>query len=274
VPVEHYENFPVASLLLPARVRPPIQAIYAFARSADDIADEGDADVPTRLAALSVFEAKLAAIAAGQPATDRMFRELATHIRAFNLPLSLLADLLDAFKQDVTKTEYASFAELLEYCRRSANPIGRLLLHLFNIHDERSLLRSDLICTSLQLINHWQDIAIDWQKNGGGRVYLPQDELHQFGLSNQSIAERRVSEAWSNLIAFQVQRARAMMLEGAPLAHDTPGRFGAELRLIVAGGLTILDKIDAVRGDIFNQRPTLSGWDWLRIGPPAILKLR
>ena len=272
----HYENFPVASILLPAHLRHPIQVIYAFARSADDFADEGNDSIETRLAKLAEYERELDCIESKKPSNHALFQQLSAVVARHSLPLSLFRDLLDAFKQDVVQTRYGDFDELMDYCRRSADPIGRLLLHLFQAAEPENLRMSDQICSALQLINHWQDVAIDWKKNDVGRVYLPQSDLAHYGLSNSdigNIARGECTPAWREMMAFQTKRARQMMLAGAPLSHRMRGRFGAELRLIVAGGLAILDKIDAVQGDVFRHRPTLSKWDWLRIAPPAILKL-
>ena len=257
--VEHYENFPVASLLLPARLREPVKAIYAFARSADDIADEGTQTDRERLDGLDRYRSELDAIAAGRPTQDPIFRRLGPAIAAHELPLQPFRDLLDAFSQDVVKKRYADFAELMDYCRRSANPVGRLLLHLFGRHDEKSQSLSDGVCSSLQLINHWQDIAIDWQK---GRVYLPQDELTRFGIREDQIAAGRWDAAWAAMMDFQIDRARGMMLAGSPLVHALRGRIGFELRLIVASGLRMLDKLQRVRGDVFRRRPVITRRDW------------
>ena len=271
MPVDHYENFPVASWLLPRQLRQPIEIIYNFARSADDFADEGDLSVADRLVRLGEYQKELDCIEARAETTLPLFSDLAGVIRKYDLPLQLFRDLLDAFTQDVTKTRYADFAELLEYCRRSANPIGRLLLHLNFIVTPQNLAWSDSICSALQLINHWQDVAIDWQKNGGGRIYLPQDELEQFGLSDRDIADQTNNDAWEKMMAFQCARARNMMAFGRPLGRVMPGRMGAELRLMIAGGLAILDKIDAVRGDVFRHRPRLNRWDWLKIATRALI---
>ena len=270
VPVDHYENFPVASWLLPGHLRRPIEIIYAFARSADDFADEGSLCESDRLALLDGYDRELDRIEAGDVSTQPLFLDLANIAAEHNLPLSLFRDLLDAFKQDVSKTRYANFTELMDYCRRSADPIGRLLLHLYRKTSAQNLAWSDAICSSLQLINHWQDVAIDWQKNDGGRIYLPQDDLARFGLSDHDIATQTRSGAWQKLMAFQTARARNMMLRGAPLCRMLPGRIGIELKFIVAGGLAILDKIDAVNGDVFRHRPVLRTWDWIRIAPSAL----
>lgn len=271
MPVEHYENFPVASLLLPPRLREPVEAIYAFARSADDIADEGDAPPMHRLAHLNDYRRELNTIDSGGMPQDAMFARLARSVREHGLPTTLLRDLLDAFSQDVVKTRYADFAELRDYCRRSADPVGRLLLHLYRCATPENLARSDDICSSLQLVNFWQDVAVDWQKD---RVYLPQDELARFGVTEARIAEKQVDTAWRQLMQFQTQRARAMMLRGAPLALDLPGRMGWELRLVVQGGLGILERIEAAGYDVFRHRPTLGKTDWPRLAWRALRMTR
>lgn len=268
--VDHYENFPVASILLPKRLRRPVAAIYRFARGADDIADEGEADADERLRGLSGYSAALDRIEAGE-IPEAGFAELAGVIREWRLPVALFRDLLDAFAQDVVKKRYADYPELLDYCRRSANPVGRLLLHLAGCDSDLNLRRSDCICTALQLTNFWQDISLDWQKT---RVYLPQDDLARFGIDEAQIAESRCSAEWSALLDFQVGRTRALMLEGAPLVHDLPGRMGWEIRFTVQGGLAILDKIHRARGDIFRHRPLLGPLDWLRMGGRALAMQR
>jgi squalene synthase HpnC len=263
MPVEHYENFPVASVLLPARLREPVEAIYAFARGADDIADEGELAADERLSVLAAYRAGLLAIAGGGAVADArlapMFERLARNIASWRLPLQPFHDLLDAFSQDVVKTRYADYDELLDYCRRSANPVGRLLLHLYDCNDADSLRRSDAICTALQLINFWQDAALDFAK---GRIYLPQDEMQRFGVSTAHLAQAHCDAAWRALLDFQVQRARALMRTGAPLARRLPGRIGWELRLMVLGGLRILEGIEAAGHDVFRHRPTLGATDW------------
>jgi phytoene synthase len=270
LPVDHYENFPVASWLLPAPMRAPIEAIYGFARGADDVADEGNAPDVERLAELDRYLAALEAIDAGREPEAR-FGRIARAVRDYALPTALLADLIDAFKQDVVTKRYATFADLLDYSRRSANPVGRLVLHVFSLHEKKggplsptpfSLALSDRICSSLQLINFWQDVALDWTK---GRVYLPREDLERFGVAEEAIAKGRADERWAALMAFECERARAMILEGSPLGEALPGRLGLEIRATIHGGLAILDRIDAVRGDVFRHRPTLAKLDWIRI---------
>jgi squalene synthase HpnC len=262
LPVDHYENFPVASWLLPARLRAPVEAIYAFARSADDFADEGDLTDAQRLALLADYDERLEAIGAGRDPGSELFRRLGAIHAEHPLALPLFHDLIAAFRQDVTKKRYATVGELMGYCRRSADPVGRLLLQLFRQATPENLARSDAICSSLQLINHWQDIAVDWKK---GRVYLPLEELAAHGVSEAQIAEGRADDAWKSLMAFECRRARTLMVSGAPLGRALPGRIGLEIRAIVAGGLAILDKIEAVEGDVFRNRPVLGRVDWMKI---------
>jgi squalene synthase HpnC len=267
MPVEHYENFPVASFLLPRRLRRPIEAIYRFARGADDIADEGDADDGERLRGLSDYAAELDRIEQGEPPRSAVFSELADVISGWDLPLLPFRDLLDAFAQDVVKKRYADFAELLDYCRRSANPVGRLVLHVFKRASEDNLRRSDAICSALQLINFWQDIAVDWAK---GRIYLPQEDLARFAIEEHVLAEGRSTPEWGALLDFEIERTRRMILAGAPLARELPGRLGWEIRLTVQGGLRILEGIARVRGDVFHHRPQLGPSDWLRMAGRAL----
>jgi len=266
MPVDHYENFPVASLLLPARLRRPVEIIYAFARSADDFADEGNFADSERLDKLGGYVAELDRIGCEAPRLQ-LFQQVAEIVSRHSLPISLFYDLLDAFSQDVTKKRYADFDEVLDYCRRSANPIGRLLLHLYKAPTPLNLAHSDSICTALQLINFWQDIDADYARN---RIYLPQDEMTAHGVTDADIASRNLSPQWSKLMQFQCQRARAMLENGRPLTHALPGRIGLELRFIVAGGGKVLDKIDAVNGDVFRHRPVLTRWDWLALAPGAL----
>jgi squalene synthase HpnC len=257
--VGHYENFPVASVLLPATLRHPVAVIYRFARTADDFADEGDASAEQRLASLQAFRVEIDRIERGLPPVDPLFAQVGSIARQYALPLQLFRDLLDAFSQDVTKNRYADFPELLDYCRRSANPVGRLLLHLFGAATPSQLAQSDNICSSLQLINFWQDVSIDFAKN---RIYLPQDELSRFGVSARQIENQVVDGPWRKLMGFQVERARAMMLEGSPLGRSLPGRIGLEIRTIVQGGLRILEKLEDAGCDMFRYRPRLRTWDW------------
>jgi squalene synthase HpnC len=260
MPVDHYENFPVASLLLPGRLRPPVEAIYAFARSADDIADEGDASPEQRLAALRRYEAKLDLIEAGGRPDSDLFIRLARMIAAHQLPLQPMRDLLSAFRQDVVTLRYADFSLLLDYCRRSANPVGALMLHLYGVHDAASLKQSDAVCSALQLINFWQDVAVDWAK---GRIYLPLEDLARFGVEEAQIGRGESDRRWRALMQFEVDRARALMHSGAPLALRLPGRVGWELRLVIQGGLRILERIEQVDHDVFRRRPSLGRADWL-----------
>lgn len=267
--VGHYENFPVASWLCPPALRPAVVAIYHFARTADDLADEGDAPAAWRLDQLSAMRAELRAAAAGTTAGGRwpaVFNPLATTITTHRLPVDLLDDLLCAFEQDVRHTEarhrYASQAELLDYCRLSANPVGRLLLHLYGIDDEVSLRQSDAVCSALQLINFWQDISRDHARE---RHYLPGDVLTRHGVRLEDfsplVADEAVRQRCAAAVAELCTDARSLMNTGAPLATRVPGRAGWELRLVVQGGLRILEKISEMDHAALLRRPTLGAAD-------------
>jgi squalene synthase HpnC len=275
-PIQHYENFPVASFLCPAHLRAPIGAIYHFARTADDLADEGDATPAQRLQDLHDYRQALNA--ASQPAGATLpdpdtapatpgrwapvFAPLQYAIQTHQLPVPLLHDLLDAFVQDIEKTRdhsgYTDEAELLDYCRRSANPVGRLLLHLYGVTDAQALTESDDICTALQLINFWQDPSVDIPR---GRYYLTVEDCANFGVTHADMLACRQTPNATNLIAACAQSARARMLKGAQLVHRIPGRAGWELRLVVQGGLRILDKIEALHFATLRTRPTVKWWD-------------
>lgn len=275
--VDHYENFPVASVLLPKRLRQPITHIYWFSRSADDIADEGDHSDAWRLKHLTQYRDALADIAAQRPFSfapndprHAIFTPLAPVIHEHKLPIALFEDLLTAFEQDVIVKRYQSYDDILHYCKHSANPVGRLLLHLYQMTEEQNLVDSDAICTGLQLTNFWQDIAIDWHKD---RVYIPTAILKQYHL-NEAYLEKRVRSAsttaeqdqqWQRMMQAQVHYARRLLESGMPLARRLPGRIGLELRLIVLGGLRILEQLDRVDYDVFTARPTLGKADWLRL---------
>ncbi|MGO8756450.1 MAG: squalene synthase HpnC [Gallionellaceae bacterium] len=260
MPVEHYENFPVASLLLPRHLRRPVEIIYRFARQADDFADEGNVPNGERLAQLNGFRAELERIANHETSQTSLFRDVANIVAEHQLPLYLFYDLLDAFTQDVIKSRYANFDELLDYCRRSANPVGRLLLHLYQEATPTNLAYADNICTALQLINFWQDVKKDYAI---GRIYLPQDEMAQFGVTEQHIAQGRANAEWRDLMRFQTDRAGEMMKRGAPLGSILTGRTGLEMRMIIAGGNRIIAKLRGVNFDTFERRPVLQMHDWV-----------
>ena len=259
--VEHYENFPVASVLCPPALRPAVLAIYHFARTADDIADEGDAPAAHRLAELATYRAGLDAALAGRPAAGRwraVFERLAPRVRQFRLPAPLLHDLLDAFEQDVRNPPYPDRPALLDYCRRSANPIGRLLLHLYEVRDARSLQQADAVCSALQLINFWQDLSVDGPR---GRCYVPQADQQRHAVTRDELGRCVDSPRGRALVAALCDWSRALMTQGAPLALRVPGRAGWELRLVVQGGLRILEKIAAMDHAALRQRPKLSALD-------------
>ena len=257
--VGHYENFPVASLLLPRALREPVSIIYRFARTADDFADEGNDPPEIRLEKLQGYRLELQGIQSNRTSTDPLFADLARLAREHGLPLQLFHDLLDAFSQDLVKKRYATFAEVLDYSRRSANPVGRLLLRLFNKHTPENCELSDSICSALQVINFWQDIEIDYAKD---RIYLPQEEMAEFGVSEAQIAARRCDRAFQDLLHFQVDRARRMLLEGAPLVRQLDGRLRLEIAITVQGGLRILEKLEDAGYDMFRHRPVHQWFDW------------
>ena len=259
--VDHYENFPVASVLCPPRLRPAVRAIYGFARTADDLADEGNAAPGERLAALAQYRSDLLACAQGQGGSGRwprVFDTLAPVLRDFSLPLKLLCDLLSAFEQDVVQHHYDSRTQLLDYCSRSANPVGRLLLHLYGIEDEVALRQSDAICTALQLINFWQDLSEDLPR---GRIYLPRDLLAEHGLVADDLRPGQHPPAFEGLLHAALQWACDLMHQGAALVRRVPGRAGWELRLVVQGGLRIAQRVHALGPAVLHQRIELGPAD-------------
>ena len=266
---QHYENFPVASFVLPKHLRDPISLIYTFARQADDFADEGHHNSNWRLAKLHGFKLELDLIQNNERTKSAFFTELGDTIRKYNLPLAPFYDLLDAFSQDVTKERYANYFEVLDYCRRSANPIGALLLHLFDKATPENLIYSNKICTALQLINFYQDVAIDFENEfHKTRIYLCQDEMKQFSVTEAQIASQHVNRHWEQFMLFNIARAEAMLQEGKPLEQVLPGRIGLEMRMIIGGAERVIYKLKNTHGDIFKHRPTLQTWDW----PVILLK--
>lgn len=263
VGIGHYENFPVASWLCPPELRDAIRSIYAFARTADDIADEGDALPAERLARLGRYRQALVdatSRSSAPPANEwpMVFAALAHQIRQRDLPVAQLHALLDAFEQDARNPRYATREDLLDYCSRSANPIGRLLLHLYGIHDPDALRASDAICSALQLINFWQDLSVDLPR---GRVYLPEADCRTFRVSARQLAEPAHDAAARALVADLARWAARMMASGATLPMKVPGRAGWELRAVMHGGWRILEKIAAMQFRAFAVRPHIAAAD-------------
>jgi squalene synthase HpnC len=269
----HYENFPVASRLLPRGMRHHVAAVYAFARAADDFADEGQRPVEDRLRLLDGWRARLEValsanpssrpVAPGEPANTReIFIALGATTRERDLPASLFEDLLSAFRQDVTVGRYAAWTDVLDYCRRSANPVGRLVLRIAGYRDDRLDRWSDAMCTALQLTNFWQDLEIDF---GRGRVYLPEEEMRAHGASAGDLAGKAMTPAWSRAVAAAVRRTRALFDEGHPLCDAVRGRLGYELRATWLGGTRILDRLERAEYDMIHRRPSLGFADapWL-----------
>ncbi len=276
---KHYENFPVASIFLPKQLREPIALIYSFARQADDFADEGDLNIEERLRLLQKFRDELNLLQAYIKPESPFFAALGSMIKVRKLPYEPFHALLDAFSQDVTKTRYSNYAEVLDYCARSANPIGQLLLHLYQQATPDNLELSDNICSALQIINFLQDIAIDFKKNEGKqRIYMCQEELAAFGITEQQIQsyvydKKTVDENWQQFMQFNLSRVNALLYSGKSLGHILKGRIGFEMRMIIAGGERIIKKISKVNGDIFNHRPTLNHWDWLNVFLKALFRI-
>jgi squalene synthase HpnC len=264
----HYENFPIASHLLPNQLRESVSVIYAFARTADDFADEGDSNPAERLQLLAEYDAQLQRLMVGESVTDPIFIALGDVIQRHGLPIELFRELLSAFTQDVTQRCYANFTEVLDYCRRSANPVGRLLLHLYGHATPAKLSLSDHICTALQLINFLQDLSQDYDENN--RIYLPQDEMQTYGVSEYHLQNRISDKGMQQLFHIQIQRASALLLAGAPLGNQLPGRIGLELRLIIQGGGCILQKLNDNGGDVF-RRPRLRKTDYFTMFWNALL---
>jgi squalene synthase HpnC len=261
VSIDHYENFPVASVLCPPHMRSAVTAIYHFARSADDIADEGNATADERRQVLlDLRRCTLGASRGAQcpPQWNELLQPLTFAIAKHDLPVHLLTDLLDAFIQDVDNPHYPDRSDLMRYCARSANPMGRLMLHLAGVHDETSLTQSDAVCSALQLINFWQDISVDLPR---GRCYLPMGDVKALGLDPTRLQAGADTLQTQELVAQLCQWAGQLMREGAPLACRVPGRLGWELRLVVQGGLRILERIGAMQYRTFSRRPTLGKLD-------------
>jgi len=275
----HYENFPVASVFLPEDLRQPVALIYSFARQADDFADEGDLTIEERLNRLNQFRDELDLLHAYIKPQTAFFAALGNMIKDRKLPYEPFYALLDAFSQDVTKTRYNNYDEVLDYCTRSANPIGRLMLHLYRQATPENIQLSDNICTALQIINFLQDVAIDFKKNDGKqRIYMCKDELTAFALTEQQIqqfveGEKQVDENWQQFMQFNLSRVGALLYSGKSLGRILKGRIGFEMRMIIAGGERIIHKISKVDGDIFNHRPTLNYWDWLNIFLKALFRI-
>lgn len=265
----HYENFPVASFLLPKRLREPIALIYSFARQADDFADEGNLLPAQRLALLDGFKNELNHIQLNRKPNTPLFIALQEAINQYQLPTQPFVDLLDAFSQDVNKTRYQDFGEVMHYCRRSANPVGRLILRLYNADTPQNIGMADAICSALQLINFLQDIAIDIEKD---RIYLPQDEMQKYKITEAQIKRGDASGTWPLFMEFQINRARKLLQSGAPLGLVLTGRIGLEMRMIVAGGERILKKLHQAHGNVFEYRPELGKKDWLYMAYRALSK--
>lgn len=256
----HYENFPVGSWLIPPRKRPYVWAVYAFARTADDFADEGrhpheiQTELDARLRKLQEWEDKLRQAELGQ-AHHPIFVAVAQTLKDCNIPTQLLVDLLRAYRMDVTKRRYSNWEEVLYYCQHSANPVGRLVLHIFGYHDEEIQTYSDAICTALQLTNFWQDIAVDWEKD---RLYIPQDILASYGLCEDDIAAQRINKNFRNMMLALKNKTAQLFNQGLPLLAQVSGDLRLEMRMTWLGGTAILEKTQACGFDVYRHRPTIN----------------
>ena len=266
---KHYENFPVASWILPAPMRPHIAAIYAFARRADDFADEPGMTDAERLRLLDDWGGRLDRGGGGNSTDgdDLIFRALEHTIRARNLPRSLFHDLLSAFRQDVVTKRYDRWADVLDYCRRSANPVGRLVLRVAGYDDPGLDAQSDAVCTALQLTNFWQDLAIDWQR---GRLYVPLEDRDRARARDGDLDAGRVTAEWQKALSAVAARTRDLFRTGRGVCDAVTGRLRWELRLTWLGGTRILEKTEAVQFDVFNHRPTLTPGDALTLAWRAV----
>ncbi len=269
VAAKHYENFPVASILIPKKLRPHIAAIYAFARRADDIADE-DFPEDERFPALEAWQLLLEKSRQTR-VNHPVFIALSETLQKFNISNQLLIDLITAFKIDVKIKRYANFADLLLYCRYSANPVGRLVLKIFGYQDEGLMKLSDYICTALQLANFWQDVSVDLLKN---RIYIPQEDMQRFAYSEAQLFASEYNPDFQKLMQFQIERTARLFHEGAPLVHQVQGRLSLELKCVILGGLAILKKIEAMGGNTLAARPHLAKNDKLKLAYQGLFRFR
>ena len=258
---DHYENFPVASMLVPREKRPHVYAIYSFARIADDYADEPGLTPAERVNSIVEWEEQLVDAYRGH-AHHPVFVALRETVDRFQIPVELFQRLLKAFRSDVTTHRYETFDQVLEYCDNSANPIGRLMLLLFNYRAEMSMELSDSICTALQLTNFWQDVSVDLEKD---RVYIPMEDIREFGYSEEDLLERRCTQAFRDLMCYQIERTEELFREGKPLLADVGSDLRMELKLTWNGGMRILKKIEKQDYDVLARRPTLSLYDKISI---------
>jgi squalene synthase HpnC len=257
----HYENFPVISVFVKKNLRKHVAVFYQFARQADDIADEGEKKNVERIAELDEYEGYLSD-ALNNIYYNEFWVAVKNTIDLFNLSNSSFHKLLNAFRQDISKSRYKDFTELLNYCTNSANPVGRVILELNNVHDKELLTYSDNICTALQLTNFWQDISIDFEKN---RIYLPLNDLEKFNVTEKDIEHKNCSENFKELMKFEVERTRKMLIEGRKLLEHLPGRLKYQIYWTVLGGEKILDKIERNDYNSLNLRPRLSKTDYIQL---------
>lgn len=257
----HYENFPVLSLTLPNEAKKHIAVVYKFARQADDLADEGDINSESRIENLDFYERSLRNTLAGKPESD-FWTALLNSVKECKLTHQYFYDLLNAFKQDVCTKRYSTFESLIDYCRRSANPVGRIVLEICGVRCEDAFRYSDSICTALQLTNFYQDVSVDWQK---GRIYIPQTEMEKFGVDEKIFDEKQNNANFKSLLKYQIERTRNLFSEGRNLIPFLPKSLLVQIKMTILGGEKILDKIEELDYNVLVQRPKLNKIDYLQI---------
>lgn len=263
----HYENFPVLSFTLPKEAKKHVAVVYQFARQADDLADEGDANPKVRIKNLELYEKQFTDCLSGKFIID-FWMALKNTINECNLTTQYFYDLLSAFKQDVHTKRYSSYEDLLDYCRRSANPVGRIVLEICGVKNDDAFRYSDSICTALQLTNFYQDVSVDWQK---GRIYIPQIEMETFGVPEKIFEEKQNNANFKPLLKFQIERTRELFAEGRKLLPFLPSSLLVQIKMTILGGEKILEKIEKLDYNVLTQRPKLSKIDYLKIFAKGLL---
>ncbi len=257
----HYENFPVISFFVPRELRKHAAIVYKFARQADDIADEGNISDEERLEQLESYELALSD-SLNRKYRDNFWAALHNTITTKKLSVENFFNLLKAFKQDVIKKRYEDFEDVLAYCSNSANPVGRIILELYNINDEETILYSDSICTALQLTNFYQDVSVDYNK---GRIYIPADELDEFNIDQEIFESKKNNANFKKLMELQISRTKILFKDGSKILPKLPANLSRQIKWTISGGEKILEKIEEINYDVLNNRPKLSKIDYIKL---------